>query len=354
MRLITASLAVMSLAVALAACRERHAAPPPQDAPASLSPAATMSAAPAVATPSAPALTAASASPTAVANAAPDAGCAPARPHTPGDSDGTLRSGGLDRTYVLHVPPSYDGTRRTPLVLNLHGFGSNGRQQALYSRMPQKADAEGFLTVAPDGAGEPRRWTFPGLGDVDDVAFLSALLDDLEARLCVDPDWVFVTGMSNGAGFATMLACALPGRFAAIAPVAATAYTPACDGTPPLPVISFRGTDDRCVPYDGGTTACGLGLPVRPAEEAVRLWAAHDGCNPEPARQRRREHVRTTAYSECRDNVAVVLFTIEGGGHTWPGAVAVPRLGVTSTEVDATDEIWQFFVASATIRAARH
>jgi polyhydroxybutyrate depolymerase len=342
-RRIALLLAVLSLA--LVACRERRANAPPQDAPAGLTPAVTATAAAAAtATPPPPAD---------VPSSFSHAACTPARLHASGDTDGTLRSGGLDRTYVLHVPPSYDGTRETPLVLNLHGFGSNGRQQALYSRMPQKADAEGFITVAPDGAGEPRRWTFPGLGEVDDVAFLRALLDDLEMKLCVDPDWVFVTGMSNGAGFATVLACALPGRFAAIAPVAATSYTPACDGTPPLPVITFRGTDDRCVPFDGGTTACGLGLPVRPAEEVVRLWAEHNGCNSEPARQRRGEHVRTTAYSECRDDVAVILFAIEGGGHTWPGSIAVPRLGTTSTEVDATDEIWRFFVASATIRGSR-
>lgn len=266
-----------------------------------------------------------------------------------GDTDHTVRSGDLDRTYILHIPPQYDGTTRLPLVLNLHGFGSNARNQAAYSRLPQKADEEGFILVTPHGAGTPPQWNNAQLpSGVDDVAFISGLLDHLESTLCIDPERMYAAGISNGAAFASRLACNLPDRIAGIAFVAATIYPVVCDSTTPVPVIAFHGTADACVPYDGGTTACGRGaLPVQPVETYAARWAEHNGCDPEPARGRLTEHVRTLAYSECDENSTVILYTVEGGGHTWPGSIDVPRLGPVTNEIDATDLLWEFFEAHA-------
>jgi polyhydroxybutyrate depolymerase len=278
------------------------------------------------------------------------ASCVPAKPHAAGDSNEAIQSSGIERTYILHVPPSYDGSRETPLVVNLHGFGSNARQQAIYSGFPAKGDREGFIVVTPDGTGDPRRWNFPGLGGADDIAFIGELLDRLEADLCIDAKRVFVSGMSNGAAMASFIACAMPERITAIAPVGATAYPRNCDGARAIPIIGFRGTDDPCVPFDGGTSTCGLNLPVAAVEDVMRSWAEHDGCNPEPARQPYSSNVNTIAYSECRGDTAVVLFVIEGGGHTWPGSIDVPRLGPTSHEVNATDQIWEFFAAQGNLR----
>jgi polyhydroxybutyrate depolymerase len=272
-------------------------------------------------------------------------GCAPARPHAPGDSDGSITSRGLERTYLLHVPPSYDGASAVPLVINLHGFGSNAREQASYSRFPQKGDEEGFIVVSPNGTGEPQRWTFPGLGEVDEPAFIADLLDKLQTDLCIDETRVFAAGMSNGAAISTFIACALPDRIAAIAEVAATAGPRACGTDAAIPIITFRGTEDFCVPYQGGTSACGMRLPVVAAEEAIRLWGEHDGCDPAPAVTQVAERVRATAYSACNGFVAAILYTIEGGGHTWPGSIDLARLGATTHEIDATDLIWEFFVA---------
>ncbi|TAK64035.1 MAG: hypothetical protein EPO22_06150, partial [Dehalococcoidia bacterium] len=112
--------------------------------------------------------------------------CAETRPHRPDDEDATIQSGGIERSYILHVPPSYDGTRRTPLVLNFHGFGSNARQQAIYSGLPAKGDAAGFIVVTPNGTGTPQRWNVVAAGGVDDVAFARDLLDRVGAQLCVD------------------------------------------------------------------------------------------------------------------------------------------------------------------------
>lgn len=280
------------------------------------------------------------------------AACDSPRPHAPGDAPSPLASGGLDRKYLLHVPPSYDGTRQTPLVLNLHGFGSNGRQQALYSGLPAKGDREGFIVVSPDGTGTPLHWTYPGLG-IDDIAFIRDLFDQLEGDLCIDPHRIFVAGISNGAAFAQQVACAMPDRIAAVAAVAALVYPARCGTTAPIAVIGFHGTDDPCVPFQGGTSQCGQRLPVPAIETSAKNWAAHDGCDIAPAEQQFSAHVRTIAYSRCKDETAVVLFVVDGGGHTWPGAIDVARLGATTHEINATDQIWEFFVAQGNLRASR-
>ena len=292
--------------------------------------------------------------PSAAAGATPDVRdrpqCPVAKPHASGNQDGTLESGGLQRSYILHVPPSYDGTGRTPLVLNLHGFGSNARQQAIYSGLPAKADREGFIVVTPDGAGTPQRWNILTAAGVDDVAFMGDLLNRVEADLCIDERQVFAAGISNGSAFAQRLACAMPDRITAVAAVAALVFPIRCGTDRAIPVIAFHGTEDPCVPFTGGTSKCGMGLPVPAVEAAATDWARHDGCDMEPARQEWSKHVRTIAYSECRDDTAVLLFVIDGGGHTWPGSIDVPRLGATTQEVNATDEMWAFFAAQGSLR----
>jgi polyhydroxybutyrate depolymerase len=273
--------------------------------------------------------------------------CTPARPHAPGDTNGAINSGGLDRTYILHVPPAYDGVDPMPVVFNLHGFGSNAQQQANYSGFPAKADTAGFIVVSPNGTGNPQMWAFPFLGTVDEPAFLAELLDRLETELCIDAARVYAAGMSNGAAISTYIACALPDRIAAIAEVAATAGPRLCATKNPIPIITFRGTEDICVPYEGGTSQCGLNLPVISADEAIRLWGEHNTCNEAPATTRFAADVLVTAYSECSRFTAALLYTIEGGGHTWPGAVDVPRLGTTTHTINATDLIWEFFQGHA-------
>lgn len=296
----------------------------------------------------------------AVATASPQAErtperCAEPKPIDAGDHDRVLNAGGLDRTYILHVPPAYDGATPLPLVLNFHGFGSNARQQAPYSRFPAAADANGFLVVTPDGAGTPQQWNIGRLPALpDDIAFVRSLLDSLERDLCVDASRVYAAGISNGAAFSQQIACAMPDRIAGVAVVAALFYPLTCTADGPIPVIAFHGTEDACVPYYGGPVTCGSGRnSIPPIEDSALNWARHDGCNEVPARHRFTDHVRTIAYSECDDETAVVLFVIEDGGHTWPGSADVSRLGATTHEIDATEQIWQFFEAQAALRGSR-
>lgn len=271
---------------------------------------------------------------------AASASCAGARQQS---GERAILVGTVERTYLLHVPPTYDRTTKMPLVLNLHGFGSNASDQALYSRFSALADTEGFIVVTPNGTGTPPRWNFVPVGSVDDVAFIDALLDDLAATLCIDETRIYAAGMSNGAAMTTFLACGLPDRIAVIAAVAATAGPRACPDSVAVPIISFRGTEDACVPYDGGTSSCGLMLPVAAAEEAIRLWSEHNGCDVTPRVEQVSPNVRRTAYESCAGDAAAVLYTIEGGGHTWPGSIFVPRLGPVTDEIDATALAWEFF-----------
>jgi len=272
-----------------------------------------------------------------------------------GDSSRTLQFGGLDRSYVLHVPPGYDGNVPTALVLNLHGFGSSGAQQAAYSRFPALADDENFIVVSPDGSGTPRQWNIRRDRNLpDDAAFIGALLDALEGELCIDRGRVFVAGMSNGAAFAQQLGCAMPGRFAAVAAVTALVYPLACGTDLPVAIIAFHGTEDVCVPFEGGPVTCGSARGSVPSiEESAQNWARHNGCAEHASRARLTDHVRTIAYSECNGETAVVVFVIEGGGHTWPGSSPVGRLGETTQEIDATEQIWQFFAGQANLRSSQ-
>ncbi|GAB4440338.1 MAG: PHB depolymerase family esterase [Anaerolineae bacterium] len=279
---------------------------------------------------------------------------ATAQPPAPGDSAGEIESGGVTRTYRLHLPPDYDADGPPlPLVINLHGLASNAAQQEGFSGMSEKADEAGFVVAHPQGRGAPARWnmapeTGPD-GEVQnpDVVFIRALVAHLQATLNIDPARIYVTGMSNGGGMANRLGCDMADVFAAIAPVAgAYALADQCAPARPVPVIAFHGADDPIVPYDGVDRLAfspGLSLPPVPAWAAD--WAARNGCAETPA-------VAVTPYAEgdvtvqtwddCDAGAEVTLYTIDGLGHVWPGGARIPLLGETGP-IRATDLIWAFF-----------
>jgi polyhydroxybutyrate depolymerase len=275
------------------------------------------------------------------------ADCTPARPHEFGNFTGTLTSGGLERQYLLHVPTSYRGDDATPLVVNLHGHGSNAGEQAIYSGFLVKAEEEGFIVVTPQGTGAEPHWNFTTVeaGAPNDVAFISDLLDTLESQLCIDSSRVYAAGISNGAAMTVTLACFLSDRIAAIAPVAGLFFFPGCPSVRAVSVIAFNGTDDKLVPFEGGPVS-GSDLQVAPVEDSLQQWAEHDGCTSGPQDERVSDHVRLRRYDDCAGGATVELYAVEGGGHTWPGAaIDVPLLGATTHEISATDLMWAFFEA---------
>jgi polyhydroxybutyrate depolymerase len=226
------------------------------------------------------------------------------------------------------------------VIINLHGAGSNAGEQAVYSALPERAAARGYLVITPDGTGTRRVWNFLGTPDYE---YLDAVLDSLPAG-CAEPFRLYLTGISNGSAMAAFAACTMQHHITAIGLVAATVYPPTCD-PPPLPVLAFHGTDDPLVPYAGGTVA-GTGLPVDGAEAAMAKWAAKDGCAPTPTTTSLAPDVTQLDWVDCSPGLDVTLERIDGGGHTWPGsAMEVTRLGVTTKSIDATNEFLDFFDA---------
>ncbi len=249
---------------------------------------------------------------------------------------------GNTRTYLLALPSSYSSARPAPLILNFHGFGSNAVQQAAYSRLNDLGPERGFLVVTPQGSGSPARWALPdAIPGVDEVAFVRALLNELHGLWCIDEKRIYATGMSNGAAFSALLACRLEGRIAAVAPVAGINLVEPCDSPAPLSVIAFHGAADPVVPYEGGLIAGSF--VVRSVPDAVAEWATHGRCDPYGDEVRIGTGVRLRAYDPCPGGIAVRLYTVEGGGHTWPGAPALPALGRATQEIDASQLLLDFF-----------
>lgn len=287
----------------------------------------------------------------------------PDPPLSPGDYCRVLPLGGLERSYWIHVPPQYDPARATPVVLAFHGGASNGEQMARFCGLSEKADAAGFVCVYPNGTGRlPRVLTWNGGNccgyakehQIDDVAFVRDLLADLEHVAAVDRRRVFATGMSNGGIFSYRLASELSDRIAAIAPVAGSMGTAACNPTRPVSLIHFHGSDDEFCPFEGGRGSRSVSKTDHfSVAHAIQAWIQANGCPPEPIVERLDspapriaggEGVVRKSYGTGRDGAEVILYVIERGGHTWPGRH--PRLfflGRSTRLISANDLMWEFF-----------
>jgi polyhydroxybutyrate depolymerase len=245
-------------------------------------------------------------------------------------------------------------------VLSLHGRLGQGRNQQRLTGLDAVADEAGFIVVYPDGVD--RSWA-DGRGsspadeaNVDDVGFLSALIDHFLLTYGADGHRVYVTGMSNGGMMSYRLACELSGRIAAIAPVAAQmseALAARCAPTRVVPQVAFLGTEDPLMPFDGGEVANDRGS-VLSAARVREWWARRNGCpegGPEVTEWEDRApsdgtRVRLETHTGCREGSEVILYVLEGGGHTWPGGpqyLPVSMIGHTSRELDASRTAWEFF-----------
>jgi len=271
-------------------------------------------------------------------------------------SNGEIASSGETREYLLHVPDSYDPAEPTPLVISLHAGATWPAQQANLTGWNRLADEHGFLVVYPSGTPQllnvVRIWRTFGRGPrlERDVRFISDLIDTLQVRYNVDPARVYANGMSNGGGMAFVLSCVLPDRIAAVGTVAPAHSLPPewCADAPPVPVIGFHGTADPIALYEGGPIGDPFSVkkPVLPgAREFVGNWAQRNGCAADPVESSFPRDVRRLKYRNCAEDAEVVLYTVIGGGHTWPGGKPMPewRVGPTSDAIDATRRMWKFF-----------
>ncbi len=278
---------------------------------------------------------------------------------SPAEPPGALTFGGLQRTYSVHVPAGLD--RPAGLVINLHGSGQTGADQAGLTNYNAVADQYGFVVAYPDGIdfswADGRGASVPDRDGVDDVGFLATLIDRLVRDYRVAPDRVFVTGMSAGAFMANRLACERADLVSAVAPVAGTlGVAAACHPSRPVSVLLIYGTADPVVPYNGGPMV-GRGGPsdIVAAPAWAQRWRSLDGCPGPPIEtvsvgQGEAAEVHRLTSAGCADGTQVDFVRIDGGGHTWPaGRFALPAamVGPTSQAFDASQASGQFFASRA-------
>lgn len=276
--------------------------------------------------------------------------------------------GGEERTFIVHPPSGYDGSVSIPMVIALHPLASTGRQMKDVTRLDDVADREGFIAVFPEGTD--KRWNLSGIlpDTPDDAGFISALIDYMLDRYAVDPSRVYLTGASNGALMAYEVACKSDDQIAAIAPVMGATMVEVtamrCDASLPMPLLAIHGTADDTLPWDGGVVQIGDLPPISmlSVDSAMAFWRENNGCTSEAIVTELPDvdpndgtTVRRTEYLDCTGIAPVVLYTIEGGGHTWPSGdprfdfkqfEVEPRAdkgGNTSQDIAASDIIWAFF-----------
>ncbi len=276
------------------------------------------------------------------------------------DERRTLTSSGIERWYLLTVPPSRTGSEPLPLLLDFHGLTEGAEAHIRMSGFDQLAGRDGFVLATPNGTKEPVQWSI-AMADNEDVTFVDDLVDELGRDLCLDLSRVYATGLSNGAMFSSVLACQRSDRIAAIAPVAGVIYPDGCQTQRPVPVLAIHGTADPILLFNGGvgdlsgmlsgsTDASQTSTP--PAEvdgpgypDNVRKWAAHNSCAAKPTDTRPVTDVLLRTY-DCPTDGAVEFYVVEGGGHSWPGSEFSSQIaqivGPTNMDLHASEVIWTF------------
>lgn len=239
---------------------------------------------------------------------------------------------GIVRSYVVHVPDEINRETPLPIVLNLHGAGSNAIEQQFYSEMDSIATLEKFIVVYPDGINGS--WNILSDLGTNDVGFISALIDTMAANYNIDLKRVYAAGMSMGGFMSYRLACQLNNKLAAIGSVAGVLAYPGCSPERPVPVCHFHGTADSSVLFDL-------------APNTIAYWSGMNECSdtsntdlpdidPEDS-----STVTLIKHTRCNDKVEVLFYTINGGGHSWPGASYY--IDITNQDIHASVELWKFF-----------
>ncbi len=271
--------------------------------------------------------------------------------HIRNRSNGSLISSGQEREYLLYVPRSLDRTTPAPLVISLHGGAMWPAAQKETSQWNELARRHGFIVVYPSAevGGGPRAWNVNhGAGLATDIRFISELIDTLSATYNIDPVRIYANGLSNGGGMSFVLSCTLSDRIAAVGTVVAAQTLPFswCRDSTPVPMIAFYGAADPVVPYHGGRTWVAP-MPFPRATTWTADWARRNRCGTTPVDSVVAPDVTRREYMDCADDAAVVLYTVRGGGHTWPGGKGMPDwiLGRTTQSIDATSLMWEFFAA---------
>ncbi len=275
---------------------------------------------------------------------------------SPGNYDCTMIIDERKRTYRVHMPRGFKAGKRLPLFIMMHGGQMTGIQMERITGLSDTADDNNFVVVYPDAIGIYKGrlyWNDSRVPEVDDVKFISALIDKLTESADIDHRRVYVAGYSNGGGMANFLGVAISDKIAAIASVAGTIVKDMdkkWQPKRPVPVLYFHGTADQLAYYEGGTAGTFRGSSLS-AEEFIQWWINKNCCDCEPActdleKDPSGLFVKCYIYGKGQEAAKVIFYRIEGGGHTWPGR---PRFfpakayGKTAINLNATEIIWQFF-----------
>ncbi len=259
-------------------------------------------------------------------------------------TNGSFVFEGTNRNYIVYVPSYHNAENPAPLVLVLHGFTQTAQAIMNYSNFNDYAEEHGFIAVYPNGIGTSWNVGIGGGSSANDVGFLSALIDTLDAHYGVDLERVYSTGFSNGGFMSYRLACELNDRIAAIASVAGTMTAStynACEPGRSFPVMHIHGTADFIVAYNGsqGNTS---------VNEVINFWTSNNNCPEEPEiiqlpdLVQEGSTVEQHTYAPCDDDTEVILLRVINGGHTWPGATGNSGIGNTNRDISASEEIWKF------------
>ena len=277
---------------------------------------------------------------------------------------GTFMSGGETRSYTEFIPDTHSAAPR-PLIIVLHGRTGSGSGMARLTDFNTLAERENIVMLYPDGLGGEWNYTrgIPGYpaGAPDDVRFLADLVDKISGEQAIDTKRIYVAGFSNGGFMTERLACAAPERYAAFASVSAAGFggmnlvCPERYPASPVRLLFIHGTADTNIPWNGlARTVQGRSIPILySVSDTLAFWADAIGCEADitsqepPAKSRNpRTEIRLLKFKGCPVGSALELYAIGGGGHTWPGRPGfLPEefAGVTSTELEATQAIWDFF-----------
>ena len=273
----------------------------------------------------------------------------------------TITVDGRTRTYYMYLPSFLPKDKSVPLVLVFHGGGGNGVGTSRLTKFNQLADKENFIAVYPNGVGG--NWN-DGREDfgveafkekVNDVAFVKALIDAVSKEYKIDAKRIYATGISNGAIFSHYLAANMADRIAAVAPVVGGIADPFYKNfkpSGPVSVLIIQGTADPLVPYDGGDIARNRGKIIG-TDAAVKLWLKNNRAKEQPPKTESFDRdktdpctVDTYLWSGGSGKTEVMLYKLNGGGHTWPGSIqyaARVAIGDVCKDIDATEVIWDFF-----------
>lgn len=270
------------------------------------------------------------------------------------------------RNYSVYLPLSYRRGHATPVVLVFHGSPGLVKDVLRHSLINEKANREGFIAVYPEGlvklAGEKRQGSWNAgkcCGkamevNADDIGFIRLMLDQLEKNFSIDPQRIYATGISNGSLMAYRLACEMADRIAAVAPVSGQEVFENCQPVRPISIIHFHGTADILAPYQGGD--CGRvpgsdkSWKCPSVQDCINHWKKLNGCAEDHVISYQKGKATCVTYNRCAEDSEVVLCTIEGAGHSWPGGVHYPDFppyrelrGEISRDISANDVMWDFF-----------